>query len=475
MIKVYNTLTNKKEPFKTIEEGKVTMYVCGPTVYNYIHIGNARSAVAFDTIRKYLEYRGYQVKYVSNFTDVDDKIIKAAQDMNLEPSQVTSQFIDAFFEDTEALNVRRADAHPTVTENIDNIIDFNQVLIDKGYAYESEGDVYYRTRKFKDYGKLSGISVDQLASGASNRLDEADRDKKEDPLDFALWKQAKPGEIYWDSPWGQGRPGWHIECSVMASQELGDTIDIHAGGQDLQFPHHENEIAQSEGKSGQAFANYWLHNGFVTMNDEKMSKSLGNFKLVHDLRKIHNPQTLRFFLASAHYRRPINYSEEAIHEAKQNLNRIKTALANARHRLQTAQGTLQEDQEDITAWQNLKDSFIQDMDDDFQAQNGIADLYEMIASLNRYIARDQVSKQVIDLYLEDLKAILYIFGVEDVEAEEDLLDGEIEALIEERQQARADRNFDRADEIRDDLRDRGIILEDTPHGVRWKRESRDEE
>lgn len=333
MLKVYNTLTNQKEPFETIEEGKVSMYVCGPTVYNYIHIGNARSAVAFDTIRKYLEYRNYDVHYVSNFTDVDDKIIKAANEQGVQPRDLADQFIQAFHEDTGALGVKKADAHPTVTENIDQIIAFNQDLIDKGYAYESDGDVYYRTRKFEGYGKLSGISVDELESGASNRLEEATSSKKEDQLDFALWKQAKPDEIAWESPWGQGRPGWHIECSVMAKEHLGETIDIHAGGQDLQFPHHENEIAQSEANHGKPFANYWLHNGFVTMDDEKMSKSLGNFKLVHDLRKLHEPQTLRFFLSTAHYRRPINYSEEAIHEAKKNLTRINTAMENALHRL----------------------------------------------------------------------------------------------------------------------------------------------
>lgn len=470
MIQVYNSLTNQKEDFEPMEPGKVSMYVCGPTVYNYIHIGNARSAVAFDTIRKYLEYRNFDVNYVSNFTDVDDKIIHAAKDQGVDPADLSKRFIEAFHEDTGALNVKRANAHPTVTETIEDIIDFNKTLIDKGYAYESEGDVYYRARKFDGYGKLSGISIDELKSGASNRLDEAASDKKEDPTDFALWKAAKEGEMYWDSPWGKGRPGWHIECSVMATKYLGETIDIHAGGQDLQFPHHENEIAQSEAHSGKTFANYWLHNGFVTMDEEKMSKSLGNFKLVHDLRQVYDPQILRFFLSTAHYRRPINYSEEAIHEAETNLNRIKTAFENARHRLKTAEPMLDDDQQWIDQWNQIKQDFVNHMDDDFQAQNGIADIYEMIGQMNRYIQRDQASKQIIDMYMTDLEDMLYIFGVEDILSSEDLLDEEIDALIEERNQARAEKNFERADAIRDQLRAEGIILEDTAQGIRWKRE-----
>lgn len=471
MLKVYNTLTNQKEEFKPIEDGKVTMYVCGPTVYNYIHIGNARSAVAFDTIRKYLEYRNFDVNYVMNFTDVDDKIIKAANDQGVEPSVLSKQFIEAFHEDTKALNVREAETHPTVTDNIQQIIEFIQELIDRGYAYESDGDVYYRARKFEAYGQLSGMSIDELESGASNRLTPDQNDKKEDPLDFALWKRAKADEISWDSPWGQGRPGWHIECSVMATRYLGNTIDIHAGGQDLQFPHHENEIAQSEACTGQTFANYWLHNGFVTMDEEKMSKSLGNFKLVHDLRKMYDPQILRFFLSTAHYRRPINYSEEAIHEAKTNLNRIKTAFENATYRLKTAEPFLNDDQDMIDEWNSLKQNFVHHMDDDFQTQNGIADIYEMIGTMNRYIERDQVSKQIIDMYMTDLERKLYIFGVEDIlETQDDLLDEEIDALIEERNQARQDKDFEKADAIRDQLREQGIILEDTAQGIRWKRE-----
>lgn len=323
MIQIYNTLTRNKETFVPIKEGKISMYLCGPTVYNYIHIGNARSTVAFDTIRRYFEYRGYEVTYVSNFTDVDDKIIQAAKELKLEAPQVAEKFIDAFFEDTEALAVRKADHHPRVMQTIPEIIELVQTLIDKGFAYESDGDVYYRTNKFEEYGKLSGITIDELKVGASERLEEANSERKEAPIDFALWKKAKEDEISWDSPWGKGRPGWHIECSAMAKKYLGETIDIHAGGQDLQFPHHENEIAQSEAATGKQFANYWMHNGFVTMGAEKMSKSIGNVKLVKDLRETYDPQVLRFFLASAHYRRPLTYTEMALEDAKANVQHIK--------------------------------------------------------------------------------------------------------------------------------------------------------
>lgn len=335
MIHLYNTLTREKEVFKPLQPGKVTMYVCGPTVYNYIHIGNARSAVAFDTIRRYFEYRGYQVNYVSNFTDVDDKIIKASHEMNLSVPEVTEKFIQAFYADTDALNIKRATKNPRVMENMDEIIAFVDALITKGYAYEADGDVYYRARKFAHYGQLSGQAIDELELGASERVTDIDQEKKEDPLDFALWKKAKPGEISWTSPWGEGRPGWHIECSVMATKYLGDTIDIHAGGQDLEFPHHENEIAQSEAKTGQKFANYWLHNGFVTIgnDDEKMSKSLGNFVTVHDLVQEVDPQVLRFFMATTQYRRPIRYSQDNLDEARNNLAKLKHAWDNLNYRV----------------------------------------------------------------------------------------------------------------------------------------------
>lgn len=477
-MKVYNTLSRQLEEFVPIEPGKVRMYVCGPTVYNYIHIGNARAAVAFDTIRKYLEFRGYAVRYVSNFTDVDDKILRAARETGEEPRTLAERFIQAYHDDTGALNVAQADVHPTVTDNIDEIIAFNEALIERGYAYESGGDVYFKTREFESYGKLSGISVDELLAGASERLDEADSQLKEDPLDFALWKTAKDGELSWDSPWGKGRPGWHIECSVMATRELGDTIDIHAGGQDLQFPHHENEIAQTEAKTGQSFANYWLHNGFVTMDSEKMSKSLGNFKLLRDLLEHFDGQVLRFLLATAHYRKPINYSEAAIEEARVNLQKIQTAYENAEYRLRSAvdvSGQLPDDRQVLDEWQVFLDSFNTHMDMDFQAQNGISDIYDMVRFLNRYMNQETVSGAVLDQLLADLKERLYIFGIEDLTSEQTLLDEDIRDLIDEREQAREDKDYARADEIRDQLSEQGIILEDTAQGVRFKRVNTDGE
>ncbi len=461
-----------------IEPGRVRMYVCGPTVYNYIHIGNARAAVAFDTIRKYLEFRGYAVRYVSNFTDVDDKILRAARETGEEPRTLAERFIQAYHDDTGALNVAQADVHPTVTDNIDEIIAFNEALIERGYAYESGGDVYFKTREFESYGKLSGISVDELLAGASERLDEANSQLKEDPLDFALWKTAKNGELSWDSPWGKGRPGWHIECSVMATRELGDTIDIHAGGQDLQFPHHENEIAQTEAKTGQSFANYWLHNGFVTMDSEKMSKSLGNFKLLRDLLEHFDGQVLRFLLATAHYRKPINYSEAAIEEARVNLQKIQTAYENAEYRLRSAvdvSGQLPDDRQVLDEWQVFLDSFNTHMDMDFQAQNGISDIYDMVRFLNRYMNQETVSGAVLEQLLADLKERLYIFGIEDLTSEQTLLDEDIRDLIDEREQAREDKDYARADEIRDQLSEQGIILEDTAQGVRFKRVNADGE
>lgn len=468
MIQVYNTLTRKKEEFVPIEEGKIRMYLCGPTVYNYIHIGNARSAVAFDTIRRYFEYRGYEVNYISNFTDVDDKIIQAAKELEVEAPKVAEKFIEAFFEDTEALHVRKADHHPRVMETIPEIIELIETLIEKDYAYESQGDVYYRTKKFDEYGKLSGITIEELQTGASERLEEETTDKKEAPIDFALWKQAKAGEISWDSPWGKGRPGWHIECSAMAKKYLGDTIDIHAGGQDLQFPHHENEIAQSEAANEKPFANYWMHNGFVTMDDEKMSKSLGNVKLVKDLREIYDPQVIRFFLATAHYRRPLTYSEAALKDAQANLNHIKTAIHNGYHRLETADDTLPNDEELIEQFTAHLNHFTEAMDDDFQAQNGMTSVYNMIRDLNLAIEQIEVSKYVLGFMLDEITKVLAVFGLEDLYAV-DMLDEEIDALIKEREEARAAKNFQRADEIRDQLRAEGIILEDTSQGIRWKR------
>lgn len=468
MLQLYNTLTNQKEKFEPLNPGKVTMYVCGPTVYNYIHIGNARSVVAFDTIRRYLEYRGFEVNYVSNFTDVDDKIIKASQEMNLSVKEITEKFINAFYEDTSALNVKKATLNPRVMDNMDDIIKFIEVLVQKGYAYESAGDVYYKTRKFKDYGKLSGQLIDDLEQGASSRVDDIDQDKKQDPLDFALWKKAKQGEISWDSPWGQGRPGWHIECSVMSTKYLGDTIDIHAGGQDLEFPHHENEIAQSEAKTGKKFARYWLHNGFVTIGeeDQKMSKSLGNFVTVHDLLKEVNPQVIRFFMSTTQYRRPIRYSSANLNEAKVNLNKLQTAYENLSYRLKdSVEGN---DKEVEVNFANLEKDFVKVMDDDFNVQNGISVVYEMAKQLNVYSEKEKVYTDTINNLINTYKKVVEIFGISFSE-EKELLDDTIEQLIQERNEARKNKNFKRSDEIRDLLKEQGIILEDTAQGTRWKR------
>ncbi|OUN19550.1 cysteine--tRNA ligase [Ligilactobacillus salivarius] len=468
MLQLYNTLTNQKEKFEPLNPGKVTMYVCGPTVYNYIHIGNARSAVAFDTIRRYLEYRGFEVNYVSNFTDVDDKIIKASQEMNLSVKEITEKFINAFYEDTSALNVKKATLNPRVMDNMDDIIKFIEVLVQKGYAYESAGDVYYKTRKFKDYGKLSGQLIDDLEQGASSRVDDIDQDKKQDPLDFALWKKVKQGEISWNSPWGQGRPGWHIECSVMSTKYLGDTIDIHAGGQDLEFPHHENEIAQSEAKTGKKFARYWLHNGFVTIGeeDQKMSKSLGNFVTVHDLLKKVNPQVIRFFMSTTQYRRPIRYSSANLNEAKVNLNKLQTAYENLSYRLKdSVEGN---DKEVEANFANLEKDFVKVMDDDFNVQNGISVVYEMAKQLNVYSEKEKVYTDTINNLINTYKKVVEIFGISFSE-EKELLDDTIEQLIQERIEARKNKNFKRSDEIRDLLKEQGIILEDTAQGTRWKR------
>ncbi len=468
MIEVYNTLTREKEVFKPIEEGKIRMYVCGPTVYNYIHIGNARSTIAFDTIRRYFEYRGYEVNYVSNFTDVDDKIIKAAKELSLTAPEVADRFIAAFEEDTAALNVKPATLHPRVMNHIPDIIDFITVLVEKDYAYESNGDVYYRTRKFKDYGELSDQSIDELEVGASQRTG-SEQMQKEDPLDFALWKSAKPNEIAWESPWGMGRPGWHIECSVMATKHLGDTIDIHGGGQDLEFPHHENEIAQSEAKTGQKFANYWMHNGYVTIgeDDEKMSKSLGNFVTVHDMVKEIDPQVLRFFMATTQYRRPIRYSETTMKDAQANLQRLRTTFENVNFRKDTAAEQLADDEQNIQVINDLEVRFVKEMDDDFNAANGITVVYELAKWLNQYIEKTEVSAIVLEAGLTMFTQLLAVFGINFETA--GLLDEEVDQLIAERNQARKDKNFARSDEIRDQLKDQGIILEDTPQGTRWRR------
>jgi len=462
-IRLYNTLTRQKETFVPLEEGKVKMYVCGPTVYNFIHIGNARPPIVFDTVRKYLQYRGYEVKYVSNFTDVDDKIIRVANELGEEVPAVSQRFIDAYFNDVLALGCAKADVHPRVTESMDIILEFIQTLIDKGFAYESEGDVYYHTRKFDGYGKLSQQSIDDLHAGARIEVGE----KKQDPLDFVLWKAAKEGEIYWESPWGKGRPGWHIECSAMAKKFLGDSIDIHAGGQDLAFPHHENEIAQSEAYTGKPFAKYWMHNGYINIDNEKMSKSLGNFVLVNDIIKKHDPQVLRFFMLSVHYRHPINYSDELLANAAAALDRLKTSYHNLRHRLSTATDLVNHKEEWLNKVQQQHDQFVHEMDDDFNTANGISVLFELSKQANYYLMEQHTHTEVLQAFIREFEELFGVLGLS--LQGEDLLDDEIEKLIEERIQARKNRDFKRSDEIRDELKARNIILEDTPQGTRWKR------
>ncbi|WP_068677202.1 cysteine--tRNA ligase [Oceanobacillus sp. Castelsardo] len=463
-IKIYNTLTHEKEEFKPLVEGKVSMYVCGPTVYNYIHIGNARPAIVFDTVRRYFEYRDFKVDYVLNFTDVDDKIIKAANELGEEVPSISDRFINAYLEDVDALGVKKATHNPRVTETMDDIIDFIAVLIEKGYAYEAGGDVYFKPRAFEGYGKLSHQSIDELRSGARIQIGE----KKEDPLDFALWKSAKEGEISWDSPWGNGRPGWHIECSAMVKKYLGDTIDIHAGGQDLTFPHHENEIAQSEANTGETFANYWMHNGYININNEKMSKSLGNFVLARDLIAKHDPQVLRFFMLSVHYRNPINFTEELLQSAQNSFERIKTAYQNLEHRKETSMDLVVHNDEWMEKIKKLKEKFEQEMDDDFNTANAISVLFDLSKEANVYLQLEQTSTEVIHAFQETIATLLNVLGIT-LNQEQELLDEDIENLIKERNQARKDRDFSRADEIRDMLKGKGIILEDTPQGVRWKR------
>ncbi|WP_075620212.1 cysteine--tRNA ligase [Paenisporosarcina indica] len=463
-IQIYNTLTRQKEPFVPLEEGKVKMYVCGPTVYNYIHIGNSRPVIVYDTVRRYLSYRGYEVNFVSNFTDVDDKIIKTANELGEEVSELTERFIKAYFEDVKALGCQEADAHPRVTEHMDGIIEFIEVLVEKGYAYESQGDVYYRTRKFEGYGKLSHQSVDDLKIGARIETGE----KKEDALDFALWKAVKPGEIFWESPWGKGRPGWHIECSVMARELLGDTIDIHAGGQDLTFPHHENEIAQSEAYTGKPFARYWMHNGYINIDNEKMSKSLGNFVLVNDIRQQIDPQVLRFFMLSVHYRHPINFSQELVENAENGLSRIRTSYANLSHRLETSPELGDHADTWLHKIDEVHQQFITAMDDDFNSANGIAALFELASLANMYLIEKHTEANVLTTFMNTLKELSNVLGIE-VEVSEVVLDEDIDALIAERIQARKNKDFARADAIRDQLKEMNILLEDTAQGIRWKR------
>ena len=449
MIKIYDTMTRSLRDFVPLQEGKVKMYVCGPTVYNYIHIGNARSTVAFDTIRRYFEYRGYEVNYISNFTDVDDKIIKAANEAGISTKELSDKFIAAFIEDTAKLGVKPATKNPRVINYMDQIIAFVETLVEKGFAYESQGDVYFRVEKSENYAKLANKTLADLEIGASGRTDE-ETARKENPVDFALWKSAKDGEVSWDSPWGSGRPGWHIECSVMATEILGDTIDIHGGGADLEFPHHTNEIAQSEAKTGHTFANYWMHNGFVNVDNEKMSKSLGNFVTVHDMLETVDGQVLRFFLATQQYRKPVNFTEKAIHDAEINLKYLKNAYQ------QPVQETVDSDDFD-----SFKSQFVAAMDDDFNTANGITVLFDLAKWIN--------SGHYTAIIKEEFAAMLAVFGIV-FQDQEEVLDTAIEALIEERQEARANKDFARADAIRDQLAEQGIKLLDTKDGVRWTRD-----
>lgn len=461
-MKIYNTLTRTKEEFIPIKAGEASIYVCGPTVYNFFHIGNARPFVVFDTLRRYMEYRGLKVKFVQNFTDVDDKIINKAREEGVKAPDVSKKYIKEYFLDAKALNVRKADVHPQVSEHMAEIIEFVKGLIDRGFAYEKDGDVYFSTRKFPEYGKLSGQNIDDLESGARIALGEI----KEDPLDFALWKKRKTeDEIAWESPWGMGRPGWHIECSAMSRKHLGPTIDIHAGGQDLQFPHHENEIAQSECCNGVPFAHYWMHNGYITIDNEKMSKSKGNFFTVRDILKEYDGEVIRYFLLSGHYRNPINFSDTLMEQSKASLAR----MANCKERLQFLSeegepGDLsKEEKSTLEELGKYKEEFIADMDDDLNTADGISAIFNMITVVNTQV-QDSSTKTFAKEALELLQELLDVLGLLQKNQEE-ALDEDIRALIEERQQARKDKNFQRADDIRDSLAARGITLKDTPQGV----------
>ncbi len=464
-MKIYNTLSRKKEELKTIEEGKVRIYVCGPTVYNLIHIGNARPLIVFDTFRRYLEYVGYEVNFVQNFTDIDDKIIKKANEEECSIGEITKRYIDEYFTDAKGLGVRAATVHPKATENIEEIIEFISDLIEKGYAYESQGDVYFRTKKFGEYGKLSHMPLEELEAGA--RIDVSDI--KEDPMDFALWKKAKEGEPYYSSPFSEGRPGWHIECSVMANKYLGETIDIHCGGKDLSFPHHENEIAQSECKNGCTFANYWMHNGFLNIDNKKMSKSKNNFFTVREIAEKYGYETIRFFMLQAHYRTPINFTQEIIEGSKASLERLYNCLDNMNYVIKNSSVSKnEEDDKIIESVLCYKEKFKEAMEDDLNTADAISAIFELTRDININLIEDKNPS----LYLaEEFKKIFTeLCGVLNiVEEKTEVLDEEIEKLIEERQQARKNKDFKRADEIRDYLKEKGIVLEDTCEGVKFKR------
>ena len=468
-MRIYNTLTKTKQEFVPIEEGKVRMYVCGPTVYNLIHIGNARPMIVFDTVRRYMEHKGYEVNYVSNFTDVDDKIIKAAIEEGVDASVISQRYIAECKKDMAAMNVKPATTHPLATQEIGGMIDMIKTLIDKGHAYvAADGTVYYRTRSFKDYGKLSHKNIDDLRGGNRSLLVSGE-DQKEDPLDFVLWKPKKDGEPYWESPWCDGRPGWHIECSVMSKKYLGDEIDIHAGGEDLIFPHHENEIAQSEACNGKIFARYWMHNAFLNIDNKKMSKSLGNFFTVRDISEKYDLQVLRFFMLSAHYRSPLNFSAELMEAAKNGLERILTCAQNLQYRLEHAANSHMAEEESRLYEQAVTyvNRFDEAMDDDFNTADAISVIFELVKFINSNTGEESSKAYLQNLY-EELKMLTDICGLL-IEPKQELLDADIEKLIQERQDARKQKNFARADEIRNELLEKGIVLEDTREGVKWKR------
>ncbi len=467
-MKIYNTMTRQKEEFVPIREGKVGIYVCGPTVYDYIHIGNARPMIVFDTLRRYLTYKGYEVNYVSNFTDVDDKIIKRANEEGVDASVISERYIKEVKKDMKDMNVQEATTHPKATEEIPDMIAMVETLIQKGYAYEVKGTVYFRTRQFQEYGKLSHKNLDDLRSG-NRSLKVSGEDEKEDSLDFVLWKPKKEGEPFWDSPWGEGRPGWHLECSCMSKKYIGDVIDIHAGGEDLIFPHHENEIAQSEAANGTEFARYWMHNAFLKINNEKMSKSLGNFFTVREIGEKYPLQVIRFFMLSAHYRSPLNFSDDLVEAAKNGLDRILTAYEKVSEMADKAaeQELSAEEQENSKKIDALKEKYEAAMDDDLNTADAISVIFELVKLSNTTVSETS-SKQYCQKLVTVIRQLCDILGIE-VTREEQLLDTDIERLIEERQQARKNRDFARADEIRNQLLEQGIALEDTREGVKWKK------
>ena len=468
-MKIFNTLTRKKDEFVPINEGKVGIYVCGPTVYDYIHIGNARPMIVFDTLRRYFLYKGYEVNYVSNFTDVDDKIIKKANEEGVDSTVISERFIAECKKDMEALNVKEATTHPKATEEIPDMIKMVETLIEKGYAYEVNGTVYFRTRKFSDYGKLSKKNLDDLRGGNRDLL-VSGQDEKEDPLDFVLWKPKKEGEPSWESPWGDGRPGWHLECSVMSKKYIGDVIDIHAGGEDLIFPHHENEIAQSEAANDKEFARYWMHNGFLKIDNEKMSKSLGNFFTVREIGEKYDLQVIRFFMLSAHYRSPLNFSAELVEASKNGLDRIKTAMSRYEEAVNNAsrEEMSEEEASHVKEFEAYIGKFEAAMEDDLNTADAISVIFEMVKLGNTTVVSGESGREYASYVYDKIAGLVDILGI-NVKEEAVLLDEEIENLINERQEARKSKNFARADEIRNLLTEKGIILEDTREGVRWKR------